>query len=128
VAELARLDDALSRNATVPALVALHHHPVPIGSAWMDAMGLRNAEDFWRIIDRHAQVRAVIWGHVHQNFDSFRHGVRLLATPSTCVQFAPRSADFALDRRAPAFRSLLLSDDGGVATEVCRVRDFTERL
>ena len=25
-----------------------------------------NAEDFWRIIDAHAHVRAVVWGHVHQ--------------------------------------------------------------
>ncbi len=33
-------------------------------------------------------------GHVHQEIDRERNGVRLLASPSTCIQFAPGSEDF----------------------------------
>ena len=65
-------------------------------------------DEFFRIIDAHPAVRGILWGHVHQQFDGLRGGVRLLATPSTCAQFLPHSHDFAIDDRPPAFRSLEL--------------------
>ncbi|MGH8327024.1 MAG: 3',5'-cyclic-AMP phosphodiesterase, partial [Steroidobacteraceae bacterium] len=41
-----------------------------------------------------------------------------LATPSTCTQFLPRSAEFALDRLPPAYRTLELCADGSIVTDV----------
>ncbi len=102
----------------MPVLVCLHHHPVPIGSDWLDQIGLANAADFFRIIDASREVRAIVWGHVHQAFDGLRRGVRLLATPSTCAQFLPHSHDFAIDARPPAFRTLELHADGRILTDV----------
>ncbi|MFO1295033.1 MAG: metallophosphoesterase [Rubrivivax sp.] len=32
-------------------------------------------------------ARALVWGHVHQEFEALRRGVRLLGVPSTCAQF-----------------------------------------
>lgn len=119
--ELGALDDALARHPNLPTLVALHHQPVPIGSAWMDAMKLQDAARFWTVIDNYPQVRGVLWGHIHQNYDAFRHRVRLLATPSTCVQFAARSVDFAIDSLPAGFRWLRLSSGGDIATDVVRV-------
>jgi Icc protein len=120
-AEIERLDAALAQHRKLPALVSLHHHPVPIESRWMDTMRLHNADELWAVIDKHPQVRSVLWGHVHQNYDAYRHGVRLLATPSTCVQFAPRSVNFATDPLAPGFRRLILSADGQMMTDIVRV-------
>ena len=60
----------------------------------------------------------ISWGHVHQCFDARRHGVRLLATPSTCAQFLPLSDEFAIDARPPAYRRLTLLPDGTLETEV----------
>ena len=104
--ELDRLDAALTRNPA-HALVCLHHHPVDTGSRWLDGIGLANREDFWRVIDSHAHVRAVMWGHVHQNYEAERNGVRLIGTPSTCAQFLPNSDRFchrhAARRRTAAF-------------------------
>lgn len=105
-------------TATTPVLVCLHHHPVPVSSDWLDQIGLGNATDFFRIIDASRAVRAVLWGHVHQPFDGLRHGVRLLATPSTCSQFLPRSHDFAIDSRPPAYRTLELKSDGSLLTDL----------
>ncbi|MGR9090547.1 MAG: metallophosphoesterase, partial [Gammaproteobacteria bacterium] len=119
--ELAALADYLGQSPALPTLLVLHHHPVPLDSRWMDTMTLRNATAFWALVERYAHVRGVLWGHVHQNYDSFRGAVRLLATPSTCVQFAARSADFALDRLGPGFRRLQLHPDGAITTEVVRL-------
>lgn len=115
--ELARLDAVLAAS-NAHALVCLHHHPIPMGSRWLDGIGLANAAEFWRVIDAHAHVRAILWGHVHQAYDAERNGVRLLGTPSTCAQFLPHSEKFMLDSRPPAYRALALHDDGRVSTEL----------
>lgn len=115
--ELARLDGELG-GCEGHALVCLHHHPVPMGSRWLDGIGLADAADFWRVVDAHTQVRGVVWGHVHQAFDGRRGAVRLFATPSTGAQFLPGSDGFALDQRPPAFRHLELLADGRILSRV----------
>jgi Icc protein len=89
-----------------------------MGSRWLDRVGLENAPEFLATIDRHPNVRAVVWGHVHQSYDALRKGVRLLATPSTCAQFLALADDFAVDPRPPAYRTLELRADGSLLTEV----------
>jgi 3',5'-cyclic-AMP phosphodiesterase len=117
-AALAGLDAALAGAGKRHCMVCLHHHPVPMASRWLDRVGLENAPQFLATIDRHANVRAIVWGHVHQNYDGLRKGVRLLATPSTCAQFLPNADDFAVDPRPPAYRTLELRPDGSLLTEV----------
>jgi 3',5'-cyclic-AMP phosphodiesterase len=99
-------------------MICVHHHPVSMGSRWLDAVGIDNAEALFEVLDAHAQVRAIVWGHVHQCFDARRRGVRLLATPSTSAQFLPQADNFAVDARPPAYRRLTLHEDGTLDTEV----------
>ena len=120
---LAALDAALAGAAGRHCLVCLHHHPVPMSSRWLDRVGLTNAAEFLHTLDAHRNVRAVLWGHVHQAYDGVRKGVRLLATPSTCAQFLPHSDDFAVDRRPPGYRTLELRADGSLVTEVVWVEE-----
>jgi Icc protein len=115
---LAALDRTLATAGRQHCLVCLHHHPVPMSSRWLDSVGLSNAAEFLHTIDRHKNVRAIVWGHVHQAYDSLRKGVRLLATPSTCAQFLPGAEHFAVDKRPPAYRTLELRADGSLLTEV----------
>jgi Icc protein len=96
----------------------MHHHPLPMGSAWLDGVALRDATAFWGILDAHAEVRGVVCGHVHQASDRMRNNVRFMSTPSTCAQFLPGSEFFALDDRAPGMRWIQLHDDGRIETEV----------
>lgn len=124
-AQLAQLERALSEAPERHHLICLHHHPVPIGSQWMEPIGLRNPEALFRVLDRFSQVRAVLWGHVHQEFDQNRRSVRLLASPSTCVQFAPGSEDFQVDNTAPGYRWLRLFTDGRFETGVSRLVGFS---
>jgi Icc protein len=115
--ELARLDQTL-RDSHEHAMICLHHHPVPMGSRWLDGIGLANADDFWRVVAAHKHVKAVAWGHVHQVYEGERNGVRVYATPSTGAQFLPASDGYAVDRRPPAFRSFKLHPDGRVDSRV----------
>jgi 3',5'-cyclic-AMP phosphodiesterase len=115
---LATLDSALSSADTKHTLICLHHHPVAMDSRWLDQVGLENAAEFFDVVDRHKNVRAIVWGHVHQSYDALRKNVRLLATPSTCAQFLPHADEFAVDARPPAYRTLELRPDGTLSTEV----------
>jgi len=116
-AELARLDSALAQSPK-HAMVCLHHHPIAMGSRWLDSVGLAQPEDFWSVIDAHTNVRAVVWGHVHQAFDGSRGAVRLFATPSTGAQFLPKSDRYAVDSAPPAYRSFELHADGRIDSQV----------
>jgi len=121
VDELAFLDEMLQNWPDYPALVALHHPPVAVGSRWLDTIGLVNVEEFFDVLDRHAQVRGVIFGHIHQAFEMQRKGVHLIGTPSTCIQFMPNEDNFVLDDTAPGFRWLDLHADGTVETGIVRL-------
>ena len=119
--QLALLERALSEAPERHHLVCLHHHPISIGCRWMEPIGLRNPEALFAILERFGQVRALLWGHIHQELDQQRDGIRLLASPSTCVQFAPGSEEFQVDTTAPGYRWLRLFDDGRLDTGVSRV-------
>ena len=122
--QLQLLVQALSEAPERHHLICFHHHPVPIGCTWMEPIGLRNPDALFAVIERFPQARAILWGHVHQAFDQSRNGVRLLASPSTCVQFEPGSDDFKVGEQAPGYRWLRLFDDGRLETGVSRVADF----
>jgi Icc protein len=116
--ELERLDRELAGAHDRHALVCLHHQPVRVGSPWLDGVGLRNAESLLALAKRHRNVRAIVFGHVHQAFDSVEDGIRMLGTPSTCAQFTPRTKKCVMDVRPPGFRWLQLTAAGEIDTRV----------
>ncbi|QRY79915.1 3',5'-cyclic-AMP phosphodiesterase [Pseudomonas sp. PDNC002] len=122
--QVALLESAIQAAPDKHLLISFHHHPVPIDSQWMDRIGIYNPEKLFAVLDRYPNVRCLLWGHVHQEIDRMRGDVRLLASPSTCVQFTPGSEDFCVDSLAPGYRWLRLQPDGEVQTGVSRVTDI----
>jgi 3',5'-cyclic-AMP phosphodiesterase len=126
--QLEELRQTLRANRNSHVLVCMHHHPIAMRSDWLDRVGLEDSDAFIRIVRENSNVRGVLWGHVHQSLDSFVHGARFMATPATCAQFLPESSDFALDNRPPGYRVLELKADGSIATEVCWLESYAERI
>ncbi|CAK9891603.1 MULTISPECIES: 3',5'-cyclic-AMP phosphodiesterase [Pseudomonas] len=122
--QLSLLEQALREAPERHHLICFHHQPVPIDCAWMAPIGLRNADALFAVLKGYPQVRALLWGHIHQEWDQVRDGVRLLASPSTCIQFEPGSDDFKVGEQAPGYRWLRLQADGSIDTGVSRVSDF----
>ena len=119
--QLAHLESCLAAHPDRHALVCLHHQPIPVGSAWIDTMELDNADEFFAIIDRHPQVRGILWGHVHQNYESKRNGIPLISTLSTCFQFTPKEKGFGIDEEPPGCRWLALLPDGTIKTGTLQI-------
>jgi len=115
------LERELARPTQPYEVIFMHHPPLAVDCAWIDAMGLVDAARLWAVRGLADRVKAIVCGHVHQVFDRQHAGVRVLATPSTCVQFQPRARHYKTDARSPGYRVLELADDGTFATEVVRV-------
>lgn len=115
---LAKLEEYLQGNSDAPVLIALHHHIIDVDSAWLDALNLRNHSELTNLLEKFPNVKAVINGHVHQEIDAHRNGIRYLGTPATCFQFAIQSENGGIDDRPPAYRHIVLNDDGTVDTTV----------
>lgn len=125
--QLKQLEEALA-STDRHTLVCMHHQPVDVGSLWIDTMAIENPGPLFEIIDRHANVRGILWGHVHQTFEAKHGDIRLMASPSTCVQFAPRTDDFQVDEEPPGFRLLALLPDGSIRSEVVRTQEMPQGL
>jgi Icc protein len=116
--EMERLESLLDETSAEHVLICLHHPPLPVGSKWLDQVGLRNGEEFLRLIARTGKVRAAIFGHVHQVFEGLYESIQIIGTPSTCRQFKVASDEFALDDNPPAYRRISLHADGSVENEL----------
>ncbi|GAB1623073.1 3',5'-cyclic-AMP phosphodiesterase [Agarivorans albus] len=122
--QLDNLAEALAEYPDKHVLIAMHHQAIPVGSKWLDQHNLKNADEFFGVIADFPNVRGVIFGHVHQNYEFQFDGIAFIATPSTCIQFLPLSANFALDHQQPGWRYLQLTAEGRIAT---RLRRLSER-
>ncbi len=120
--ELDFLHSALTDKPSHYTMVALHHQPVRYDSKWLDGIGLRNSAEFFAVLARHNNVRSVVWGHVHQEFLRKMGVVQLFSTPSTCVQFEPKSIEFEAGKQDPGYRRFKLFPDGEIESEVIRTR------
>ena len=104
-----------------PTVLFLHHPPIPVGSTWLDQIGLLDASALWKMLERFPKVRLICTGHIHQELTIRHDRVVVLATASTGVQFLPETESLVVDYLPPGYRLLELQDDGGVRTRVIRV-------
>jgi len=96
----------------------MHHHPVPVGSAFLDDLGLPAAEEFWEQAEKFGDIKAVFHGHVHQEFEAVKKGVKIYGAPATSIQGLPEQSTLKIEHAIPGWREITLQDDGTVKTEV----------
>ena len=112
-----------SERRDLPLVVALHHPPIVIGDAGMDAIRLLDQDCLEQLLCSHQALRAVLFGHIHQHWQgswAMRPDVLLLGCPSTLCSFKavqPCPLDRADD---PGGRLLDLTPDGAVQHRVLR--------
>lgn len=118
--ELNLLRESINKYTDRYILIALHHHPIKINSAWMDKISLDNPAPFLAILEQHKNVKGVVWGHIHQTFEAVHNGIRMMGTPSTCIQFVENQDQFGISTAPPGYRWLELSPDGQINSGIER--------
>jgi len=104
----------------VPALLALHHQPIAIGSPWIDKYHLAQPDSLLGFVAGHPEIKAVVWGHVHQVFERQIGGARFMSCPSSAANSLPGCERFTHDPAGPACRWLELFDNGGFETGILK--------
>ncbi len=124
--ELIFLDARLSQLQGRSVMLAMHHCPIELGSRWLDSQKVANANELHALLSKYSNIRAVVTGHVHQQYDGLWNQLPLYTTPSSCVQFEPRSNDFCISQLPPGYRWFSLGPKGGLVTGVEFIDDFTQ--
>lgn len=121
--QLIWLDNCLAQQPDRHTVVMLHHHPLASGCTWLDQYSLRNSHMLAEVLTRYQNIEGILCGHIHQDLDVMWNGIRMLATPSTCVQFKPHCTNFTLDTAAPGWRYLELTtgDSPSLTTQLFRL-------
>lgn len=109
-----------------PLLVAVHHPPVAIGDAGMDAIGLQDGEALLELLRGCGRWRGLLFGHIHQHWrgaaalaDGSRR-VPLLGCPSTLRPFGPVQPCPLGRAQEPGGRLLELGGDGELRERLLR--------
>lgn len=102
----------------MPTLIALHHHPLAVNSAWIDAHMLDNHKEFWQLIgDYQAHI---VCGHVHQAHTLYHQQSILYTCPAVSRQFTPHQDQFCIDTRQAGYRLITL-EDHELSSEIIRL-------
>jgi 3',5'-cyclic-AMP phosphodiesterase len=96
---LVQLDVAKKNKKQVA--VILHHHPVPIGTPLMDECMLQDNEEFLRVVKEHSEIKLVVCGHVHGDYEVDLGGKKLEACPAISFQWKKGTSTLeTVDQRA----------------------------
>jgi 3',5'-cyclic AMP phosphodiesterase CpdA len=83
------LQARLEQSGEAPLWIAMHHPPFDVGLPSMDAIGLRDAEAFARVLEPHRRrVRHLFFGHVHRPISGSWHGIPFSTLRATNHQVA----------------------------------------
>lgn len=124
--EMELIQFAATERPELHMLLVMHHNPIKVGCTWLDQHWMNNGEQFIKQVEKFPQVKGFLWGHVHQTIDELYQGlngpIQFMATPSTSIQFKPKTPYFCLDTTQPGFRLIELLPDGTMLTQVHRVK------
>jgi len=75
-----------SLESGIPSVLLMHHHVLPIGSAWLDDFIPDGVEKFWEII-KGKNVLAILAGHAHITYELEKDGIPVMGVRSTAFPF-----------------------------------------
>ena len=104
-------------------ILFMHHHPLDVGSEVFDTIGLQRRSEFWNLLEKYPQVKAVFHGHTHQDFSGIyqfndKRKIHVFGTPATCVQVKPKQQTPIFDHANPGWREIILFPNGEIETNV----------
>ena len=100
------------------AVLFMHHPPVELGLAWLDRIGLEDADLLQGLLVDEPRVRLVCCGHVHHESSHRVGSAEVVTVPSTGLQFSPTGDVAEFVTAPPGYRLIELGEDGYSTTVV----------
>lgn len=76
--------EARLKEDSLPVILAMHHHPLPLGMPFMDNLALENSAALAALLARYPHVRHLCFGHVHRDAAGTWAGVSF-STPGSAA-------------------------------------------
>ena len=108
----------LDEHRPAAAVLFMHHPPVELGLAWLDRIGLEDADLLQDLLVEEPRVRLVCCGHVHHESSNRVGAAEVVTVPSTGLQFSPTGDVAEFVTAPPGYRLIELGDDGYSTTVV----------
>lgn len=94
-------------------ILFMHHPPVLCGCRFMDnTYPLLNVRDMGILLEKCGRIRLIFCGHYHTELTLVRSGYTLFLTPSTYFQIDTHSAELKTEGCRPAWREIVLTEEG----------------
>lgn len=77
----------IAKNNNKNIAVVMHHHPYPVATPLVDACMLQTADDFLTQIKQCSEIKLIICGHVHGNYQIPYGDLMIEACPATSFQW-----------------------------------------
>lgn len=116
---LQTLETTLQTQSDRPTLIALHHHPLPVGIDWLDQIAVTNGSRFLECIEPFRNVKIILFGHIHWAFEQHRGSQTFYGCPASSLQVTPPPP--LPQAQSPGFRVLTLEENGSHQTQICRL-------
>lgn len=113
--ELIFLRQCLESNIDREIIIALHHPPVKSGT-WKDDRMLLNTQEFFTELKNYKNIRAILYGHQHQEFQVNINNILYYSPPAASFQFS-KDVKWAFDTKGPGFGIVSISENGEISTE-----------
>lgn len=123
--QLAWLGVQLNATPDMPVVVALHHHPFPLGAPMMDSLMLSDGEALHSLLKgSKARISCVLFGHIHETVVYARDGITYASVQSAWYQLKtwPGLGEFYRDPvQTSGFNVVSIMPDGMAIIRVFRV-------
>jgi len=126
-AQLSFLEQELSASNGRPAVVAVHHPPIPTGNRSMDKFGLRRPSELAAVISRHSNVLRILCGHCHRGVLGSFAGTMVAIAPAAShqLELALDGDDtFGFNLEPPAFFLHRWTRAHGMTTQFAMVERY----
>jgi 3',5'-cyclic AMP phosphodiesterase CpdA len=126
-AQLSFLDQELSSANGRPAVVAIHHPPIPTGNRSMDRFGLRKPSELAAVISRHPNVLRILCGHCHRGVLGSFAGSMVTIAPAAShqLELALDGDDtFGFNLEPPAFFLHRWTRADGMTTQFAMIERY----
>lgn len=102
------LKSQIDKSAASSVALFCHHPPIDVGSVWMDQIGLSGREFLQQAVLADKRIRLICCGHVHHEFERELGAAKVMASPSTGIQFDPLGDTPQFANAAPGYRVIEL--------------------
>ncbi len=116
----------LAAEPSKPTIVVMHHPPFLCGIGHMDAINLRNPDQFAALIAQHRQVKRILCGHCHRAVTTQVAHATATISPSVAhqVEFSIGSDPGFWNLEPPVFQVLVTLPGDNIAMHTVYVEDF----